>query len=91
MPDRSIRPKRPADINQLGAAIVQVATEGEPGVEDTRDPAAVALGLKGGVARAATLTPVQRSDIARKAAQARWLRVTLESSGSTGIAPNLDS
>jgi hypothetical protein len=29
-------------------------------------------GLKGGVSRAVTLTPEQRSDIARVAAQARW-------------------
>lgn len=43
-----------------------------------KDPAAVALGrkggLKGGNARAAKLSPEQRSDAARKAAQARWSR-----------------
>lgn len=74
MPDRSSKPKRPADINRLAPAIVQAATEGEP--EDTRDPAAVALGrrggLKGGKARAAALTPEQRSEIARRAAAKRW-------------------
>lgn len=41
-----------------------------------RNPAAVALGrlggLKGGKARAATLTPEQRREIARAAANARW-------------------
>lgn len=41
-----------------------------------KDPAAVALGrkggLKGGRARAAKLTPEQRSEIAKKAAQKRW-------------------
>lgn len=31
-------------------------------------------GLKGGKARAEKLTPEQRSEIARKAAQARWQR-----------------
>lgn len=76
MPDRSSKPKRPVDLNKLAAAIVEAATEGEPDVEDTRDPAAVALGrkggLKGGKARAAKLTPEQRSEIARKAAAARW-------------------
>jgi hypothetical protein len=76
MPDRSSKPKRPRDINQLAAAIVEAATEGEPQVEDTRDPAAVELGrkggLKGGKARAAKLTPEERSEIARKAAQHRW-------------------
>lgn len=41
-----------------------------------KNPAAVALGrlggLKGGKARAAKLTPEQRSEVARKAAKARW-------------------
>jgi len=41
-----------------------------------KDPAAVALGrrggLKGGKASAAKLTAEQRSEIARKAAAARW-------------------
>lgn len=41
-----------------------------------KDPAAVALGrkggLKGGKARAEKLTPEQRSEIAKRAASARW-------------------
>ncbi len=76
MPDRS-RKRRPVDLNSLAASIVSDATDedkAEP--EDTRDPAAVALGrrggLKGGRARADKLTPEQRSEIARKAATARW-------------------
>jgi hypothetical protein len=76
MPNRSSKPKRPTDLNQLAASIVQAATEGEPEDKDKRDPAAVALGrkggLKGGKARAAKLTPEERSEIAKKAAQARW-------------------
>ena len=44
-----------------------------------KDPAAVALGRKGGIkggpARAATLTAAQRSESARKAVQARWAKV----------------
>jgi hypothetical protein len=44
-----------------------------------KNPAAVALGRKGGKkggpARAAKLTPEQRSESARKAVQARWARV----------------
>src|ERR1700722_13825325 len=43
-----------------------------------KDPAAVALGRKGGrkggPARAAKLTPKQRSESARKAVQARWTK-----------------
>ena len=42
------------------------------------NPAAVALGRKGGKkggpARAAKLTPKERSDSARKAVQARWMK-----------------
>lgn len=79
MHDRS--GKRPRDLNQLAASIVDDATaeeratdEGMP--EDTRDPAAVALGrrggLKGGKARAAKLSPERRQEIARKAALKRW-------------------
>ncbi len=45
----------------------------------TKNPVAVALGRKGGKkggpARAAKLTAVQRSESARKAVQARWARV----------------
>lgn len=41
-----------------------------------KNPAAVALGrkggLKGGPARAANMTPEERSESARKAVQARW-------------------
>jgi hypothetical protein len=37
-----------------------------------KDPAAVALGRKGGNARVKNQTPKQRSELARKAAKARW-------------------
>jgi hypothetical protein len=76
VPDRSSR--RPRDPNQLGKLIVDIATgEAEDTPEDTgKDPAAVALGrkggLKGGKARAAKMTPEQRSEAAKRAAQARW-------------------
>ena len=76
MPDRS--GKRPRDPNQLGKLIVDLATgeTDETPPEDTRDPAAVELGrkggLKGGKARAAKMTPEQRSEAARKAAAGRW-------------------
>ena len=44
-----------------------------------KDPAAVALGrrggLKGGPARAASMTADERSESARKAVKARWARV----------------
>lgn len=48
--------------------------------DDGKDPAAVALGrkggLKGGVARAKKLSAVERSRIAKKAATKRWKAVT---------------
>ena len=78
MPNRSSKKKRPRDINQLAASIVADATSEEPEVveEDTRNPAAVALGrlggLKGGKARAAKLSKQKRSEIAKKAAKTRW-------------------
>jgi hypothetical protein len=52
----------------------QVAQEAE--AQPQKNPAAVALGrmggLKGGKARAASLTPKRRKAIAKKAAKARW-------------------
>jgi len=68
------RPKRPVDPNQLARRIVDVATGNDP--EARKDPAAVALGkrggLKGGKARAAQLSPEKLAEIARRAARARW-------------------
>ncbi|MFZ1728035.1 MAG: histone H1 [Albidovulum sp.] len=66
--------KRPADAVGLAVMIGKIATgEIEDTVEDDgKDPAAKALGKKGGKARAAKLTPQQRSEIARKAAAKRW-------------------
>lgn len=76
MPERSSKPKRPADLNKQAASIVAAATVGEPDPDEGKDPAAVSLGrrggLRGGKARAAKLTPEQRREIAQKAAQARW-------------------
>jgi hypothetical protein len=73
------KPKRPRDPNQLAKFIVDLATgeQSEPKIADTgKDPAAVALGrkggLKGGKARAAALSKSTKSEIARKAALTRW-------------------
>ena len=73
------RLKRPRDPIQLGKLIVDIATgQIEDRVEDGKDPAAVALGrrggLKGGKIRSSRLTPEQRSESATLAAQARWRR-----------------
>jgi hypothetical protein len=74
MPERSR--KRPTDLNRLAASIVDSATGSAPDPDAGKNPAAVALGrlggAKGGAARAAKLTAEQRSEIAKKAAKARW-------------------
>ena len=78
MPKRSSKKRQPKDVNQLAAAILAEAV-GEP--QDltptgTKNPAAVALGrlggLKGGKERAKRLSPAKRTQIAKKAAAARW-------------------
>jgi hypothetical protein len=71
------RPKRPRDPNQLGKLIVDLSVgeaDEAPNMPDDsgKDPAAVALGKKGGAARAAALTKKRRAEIAAKAARTRW-------------------
>jgi hypothetical protein len=68
-------------VNELARQIVDEATGEAPPAPDPdegKDPAAVELGrrggLKGGKARAAKMTPEQRSEAARKAASARWAK-----------------
>jgi hypothetical protein len=77
MPDRS-RKKRPVDLNRLAASIVDDATSDAKAGDEGKDPAAVALGrkggLKGGKARAEKMSAAERSEAARKAAAARWSR-----------------
>jgi hypothetical protein len=75
MPERS---RRPRDANQLAKLVTDIAIgEAEDAPEGAgKNPAAVALGrkggLKGGKARAERMTPEQRSEAAKRAAQARW-------------------
>jgi len=71
--------KRPTDPNQRAKSIVDIATgeiEDTDKIQDGKNPAAVALGklggLKGGKARAESLSAKKRSEIAKKAAAARW-------------------
>jgi hypothetical protein len=72
-------PKRPRDPNQLAKSIIDIATGQKPDRDPTpeeqgKDPAAVALGKKGGAARAVGMTAEKRAAIAKKAAAARWKR-----------------
>jgi hypothetical protein len=84
MPKRSSKPE---DANQaahrtLRSVIAKADPDAAadvtppPATPKEKDPAAVALGrrggLKGGKARAAAMTPERRAEIARKAAAKRW-------------------
>jgi hypothetical protein len=72
--------KRPTDINQRAKMIVDISTGAITDTlltPDGKNAAAVALGklgggAKGGAARAKSLTAKRRSEIAKKAASARW-------------------
>ena len=68
--------KRPADVigNAVKMMRIAIGEEDEEYEDDGKDPAAKALGKKGGAARAKNLTPEQRSEIAKKAAAKRWNR-----------------
>jgi hypothetical protein len=78
--DKDRKKKAEHDFAVTAFRVVQEATkEAQPELEekiDGKNPHAVALGRlggkKGGKARAERLTPEQRKEIARKAAQARW-------------------
>jgi len=81
MPKRSSKPKkRPRDVNALAAAVVQEATSENKTEkltpEEIAHAAAVALGrlggLKGGKARAKSMSRKLRVEAARRAANARW-------------------
>lgn len=68
-------PKRPRDPNQLAKLIVDIATgEETDATREPKDKAAQALGKKGGKARAASMSPERRKEIARKAAAKRWAK-----------------
>ncbi|MEO5892109.1 MAG: hypothetical protein ABIQ31_17815 [Ferruginibacter sp.] len=69
--------KLPADTNKRAKSIVDLATQDKEGIVVDEIKAAAATlgrkgGLKGGNARAKSLTAEQRSEIAKKAAAARW-------------------
>jgi len=78
MPKRSSTPK---DVNQAARRIIDIATGEAPKTVpgEGKNPAAVALGrlggLKGGRARADSMSAAKRKAIAKKAAAARWKKV----------------
>jgi hypothetical protein len=70
--------KRPADVISNAVHVMRIATGEikESTADEGKDPAAVAMGRKGGKkggkVRWANLTPEERSEAASLAAQARW-------------------
>ena len=65
--------KRPRDFSQAAKLVVDIASgQVEDRPPTPEDPAAAALGRKGGAARASKLSPEKRAEIARKAAKGRW-------------------
>lgn len=66
--------RRPADA--VGAAVLvgRIATGEAHDPRETSLSPAAEMGRKGGRARAETVTPEQRSEIARKAAAKRWAK-----------------
>ena len=74
MPTSPKGQKRPADVIGNAVRVMKIATdEAEEEYDDEgKNKAAVALGRKGGKARAEKLSEERRSDIARQAAVRRW-------------------
>jgi len=77
MPNKPNRGKRPTDVTGNAVRVMQILTgeaEEEAPADDGKDPAAKALGAKGGAARAKSMTPERRAEIARAAAAKRWAK-----------------
>jgi hypothetical protein len=66
--------KRPGDVIGAAVMVAKIATGevSDAPIDDGKDPAAKALGAKGGVARAIAMTPERRAEIAKRAASKRW-------------------
>jgi hypothetical protein len=66
--------KRPADVISNAVHVMKIATGeiAETVAQDGRNSAAVALGRKGGLARAKAINKAERVKIAKKGARARW-------------------
>jgi branched-subunit amino acid aminotransferase/4-amino-4-deoxychorismate lyase len=71
--DRAKGLKHPTDVIGKAVKIMRIGTDREDTViNDGKDPAAKALGAKGGKKRAEHMTPERRAEIAKKAAAKRW-------------------
>ncbi len=71
--------KRPADVIGNAIRVAKIATgeaEEDMPPDDRKDAAAVSMGKRGGAARAKSLTPERKAEIAKAAAEKRWRRDT---------------
>ena len=77
--------KRPRDVVSNAVKVMRIATgeEEEEYENDGKDPAAKALGAKGGKARASKLSSERRSEIARKAARSTMGKRLIQKKGPT--------
>ena len=66
--------KRPADVIGNAVRVMRIATgeKADDFQDDGKNPAAKALGSKGGKKRAENMTPERHAEIARKAAASHW-------------------
>ena len=75
MPKGTKGQKRPADVIGNDVKVMRIAAgeeqDGFP-ADDGKDKAAQSLGQRGGKARAKSLNPERRTEIARNAAAKRW-------------------
>lgn len=84
MPKRIKQHKRPTDVNQLAHQLVNISTSEEGGsiTPPTKEQVSflmAELGRKGGKVggkrRLETMTAKERSEVAKRAAQARWHKI----------------
>ena len=75
MGSRALKTWRP---RRLPAPWVRFGDYGPDPKSEGKDPAAVALGRKGGKARAEGMSAKRRKEIARQAAKERWKKASLE-------------
>ena len=68
--------KRPADVIGNAVHVMRVLTgeADDDAPDDGKDKAAQEMGRKGGAARAASMSPERRAEIARTAAAKRWTK-----------------
>lgn len=80
MPKGPAGQKRPADVVSNAVHVMRVLTgeAADDAPDDGKDKAAQEMGRKGGAARAASMSPERRAEIARAAAAKRWAKSAKE-------------